>query len=321
MGVQSNEDAMAAWLALYGPLSISIDAMTTLWWPYTSGILTTCTGTDVDHAVLITGYGVDAGQPYWNIKNSWNQAWGENGYIRLQRGSNQCGITYQPVGATVVGTPTPSPAPDGWMVYSDVYFHSSQQMDAQDMSIADAKAHCASLTGCVGFTAQASPESTEVMKVYFERGLDTVYAAGWTAFRRPDGPLPAPTPVPPSPVPPSPAPSPSPASCPSDAQQVTVGGQVECLWTSGTGGLTIPSGAQEYCEYLSQGYLGYTWGASAGDFSCAPSARKSSNGGTNFCVWEDGSLGVSIPSGSTADCGSLSEGRIGWLLPSATLLI
>merc|ERR1712063_184151 len=179
--------------------------------------------------------------------------------------------------------------------------------------------HCASLTGCVGFTAKASSESTEVMKVYFERGLDTVYAAGWSAFRMPDGPSPAPTsPMPPSPMP---VPSPSPSSCPSDAQEMTVGGQVECLWTSGTGGVTIPSSAREYCDYLSQGYLGYMWESSAGDYSCAPSARKSSNGATNFCVWEDGSLGVSIPSGSAADCGSLSRGRIGWLLPAGTVLI
>merc|ERR1712137_658936 len=85
--------------------------------------------------------------------------------------------------------------------------------------------------------------------------------------------------------------------------------------------LTIPSSAREYCDYLSQGYLGYTWESSAGDYSCAPSARKSSNGATNFCVWEDGSLEVSIPSGSAADCGSLSQGRIGWLLPGGTVSI
>jgi len=131
-------------------------------------------------------------------------------------------------------------------------------------------------------------------------------------------PLPTPVPMPmPSPVPsPFPSPSPSPSNCPPDAQQVTVGGQVECLWISGTGGLTIPSNARQYCGYVSRGYIGYTWDSLAGDHSCASSARKSSSGSTNFCVWEDGSLGVSIPSGSTADCGSLSQGRIGWRLPS-----
>merc|ERR1712137_1386203 len=40
--VKSDEDAMAAWLVNYGPLSLSIDAMTDLWWAYTGGVLSTC---------------------------------------------------------------------------------------------------------------------------------------------------------------------------------------------------------------------------------------------------------------------------------------
>merc|ERR1712098_552355 len=129
---------------------------------------------------------------------------------------------------------------------------------------------------------------------------------------------PSPTP---SPQPtPSPTPSTTPSSCPADAQEVTSGGAVECLWTSGTGGLAIPPSAREYCDYISSGYVGYTWSSSAGDYNCAPSASKSTSGSTNFCVWEDGSLGVSIPAGSTADCGLLSSGRIGYVLPSVQFI-
>merc|ERR1712137_961567 len=157
--VKSDEDAMAAWLVNYGPLSISIDAMTDLWWAYTGGVLSTCNSVDVDHAVLAVGFGVASGQMYWIVKNSWGQAWGEEGYIRLERGTNQCGITYQPVGALVAGSPTPSPSPDGWTAYSDYYFHSSQQIDQQDdMTVDDAKMHCASLAGCVGFTRKGPSE-------------------------------------------------------------------------------------------------------------------------------------------------------------------
>eukprot|EP01065_Artemidia_motanka_P023542 TRINITY_DN2817_c0_g1_i1.p1 TRINITY_DN2817_c0_g1~~TRINITY_DN2817_c0_g1_i1.p1 ORF type:complete len:787 (+),score=161.39 TRINITY_DN2817_c0_g1_i1:52-2361(+) len=107
--VAKDEDAMAAYVAQHGPLSVCVDAMTQLWWPYTGGIMTGCCNKACDHAVLIVGYGEDNGQKFWLIKNSWNAKWGENGYLRLERGTNQCGITTAPVGVVVAGSPTPAP--------------------------------------------------------------------------------------------------------------------------------------------------------------------------------------------------------------------
>jgi len=52
----------------------------------------------LNHAVLLVGYGTDVDeygneQDYWMIKNSWDVNWGEEGYFRITRGNNACGIT------------------------------------------------------------------------------------------------------------------------------------------------------------------------------------------------------------------------------------
>jgi len=47
------------------------------------------------HAIRILGWGVEAGTPYWLIANSWNTDWGDNGYIKILRGKDHCGIESQ----------------------------------------------------------------------------------------------------------------------------------------------------------------------------------------------------------------------------------
>eukprot|EP00359_Climacostomum_virens_P003150 CAMPEP_0204917340 /NCGR_PEP_ID=MMETSP1397-20131031/14927_1 /ASSEMBLY_ACC=CAM_ASM_000891 /TAXON_ID=49980 /ORGANISM="Climacostomum Climacostomum virens, Strain Stock W-24" /LENGTH=525 /DNA_ID=CAMNT_0052090137 /DNA_START=604 /DNA_END=2179 /DNA_ORIENTATION=+ len=46
----------------------------------------------VDHSVLITGWGVEDGVKYWRVLNSWGQRWGEDGYFRIRRGTDECAI-------------------------------------------------------------------------------------------------------------------------------------------------------------------------------------------------------------------------------------
>lgn len=44
------------------------------------------------HAIRILGWGVENGTPYWLCANSWNPDWGMDGYFKILRGSNECGI-------------------------------------------------------------------------------------------------------------------------------------------------------------------------------------------------------------------------------------
>jgi len=77
-----------------GPVSVLVEADRTAFQYYRSGILNdpSC-GTQIDHAILATGYGTEGGVNYWNLKNSWGANWGYKGYIRFIRDRNQCGIS------------------------------------------------------------------------------------------------------------------------------------------------------------------------------------------------------------------------------------
>ncbi|KAL7673280.1 hypothetical protein ACOME3_008146 [Neoechinorhynchus agilis] len=44
------------------------------------------------HAVKIVGWGVENGIKYWIVANSWNIDWGEDGFFKIKRGRDECGI-------------------------------------------------------------------------------------------------------------------------------------------------------------------------------------------------------------------------------------
>lgn len=97
--VEWNEDAVKAALFKKGPLAVSVDADPSSFRFYTNGVYAnpSC-GTkakDLSHAVILSGYGTDnvTGKDYWLVKNTWSTWWGEEGYIRIERHPNDCGIS------------------------------------------------------------------------------------------------------------------------------------------------------------------------------------------------------------------------------------
>ena len=83
------------------PVSVAIEADQKEFQLYKSGVFTGTCGTNLDHGVLVVGYGTESDGDYYIVKNSWGTTWGSNGYIYLGRGDQynkgdgQCGVLLQ----------------------------------------------------------------------------------------------------------------------------------------------------------------------------------------------------------------------------------
>ncbi|KAH9256964.1 hypothetical protein BASA81_004785 [Batrachochytrium salamandrivorans] len=98
--IEPNETSLLAAVASHGPVSVAIQADEYAFQFYSSGVLVGQCGQNLDHGVLLVGYGVSEGEDgikYWKLKNSWGANWGEQGFIRIQRDKDgpeggQCGV-------------------------------------------------------------------------------------------------------------------------------------------------------------------------------------------------------------------------------------
>ncbi|KAK4733523.1 hypothetical protein R3W88_007784 [Solanum pinnatisectum] len=111
--VAANEKALEKAVA-HQPISVAIEASGRAFQLYSSVnihklfiilnfsncIFTGKCGTQLDHGVVVVGYGTENGVDYWVVRNSWGTNWGEDGYIKMERNikdtnSGKCGIAME----------------------------------------------------------------------------------------------------------------------------------------------------------------------------------------------------------------------------------
>ncbi|KAH8869901.1 Cathepsin B [Schistosoma japonicum] len=90
--VKSNQEAIMKELMQHGPVEVDFEVYADF--PnYKSGVYQHVSGALLGgHAVRLLGWGEENNVPYWLIANSWNTDWGDNGYFKIIRGKNECGI-------------------------------------------------------------------------------------------------------------------------------------------------------------------------------------------------------------------------------------
>lgn len=94
------EEELVDYIAHYGPIVCTMDASSMSFSTYTSGIYSdndNCDPLSINHGICLIGYGTENDVKYWIAKNSWGKEWGEDGFVRMIRGKDICGIAVSPI--------------------------------------------------------------------------------------------------------------------------------------------------------------------------------------------------------------------------------
>jgi len=93
--VRASQDAIKTEISTNGPVQAAFTVYSDF--PnYKSGVYQHTSGQALGgHAVRILGWGTENGTPYWLVANSWNAYWGDKGFFKILRGSDECGIESQ----------------------------------------------------------------------------------------------------------------------------------------------------------------------------------------------------------------------------------
>lgn len=109
VAVTANSDSAMMTAIAQQPVSIAIEADQSSFQLYKSGVFTGSCGTNLDHGVLLVGYGTMSAGDYYILKNSWSTSWADGGYMYIGRGNDpatgkpyngnkgQCGLLMQGV--------------------------------------------------------------------------------------------------------------------------------------------------------------------------------------------------------------------------------
>jgi cathepsin B len=96
-GIPGSADAIATEIMNNGPVEAAFTVYSDFL-TYKSGVYQHTTGQPLGgHAIKIIGWGVDSGVDYWWVANSWNNDWGDNGFFKIKKGTDECGIESQVV--------------------------------------------------------------------------------------------------------------------------------------------------------------------------------------------------------------------------------